>query len=372
MKRPALIRIFVVILAVSLCVTLAHVAIGESGSGNQSAVVTMTTSASIAPPPGGGGGGGGGGGRRVEVGGVGGEDGEGETPPVLYMKIHLDDDVYGYPISEDGGLQETAEVTTSDGYFTLTLPQSTIALDVDGNPLEIMRVTTDDKPHSPFECPHIIGQVYDCEPDGATFEPPITFAFTYAPESIPDDVAEEDLALAYYDEQINEWVELQSTVDLATHTVTASVSHSTTFAIIAYTPCSFSASNLSIQPATVKPKEPVTITVSVTNNGCTEGSYTAVLTINGVKESEKSVTVTALSMRDISFGVTKEDAGRYIVIIDELSGSFVVVPSVSALTSVPAPINWPLLGGIIAAVVAMALLIFFLARRGRRHTEQGG
>jgi hypothetical protein len=33
---------------------------------------------------------------------------------------------------------------------------------------------------------------------------------------------------------------------------------------------------------------------------------------------------------------------------------------------VPRPINWPLIGGIIAAIIAVGLLIFFFLRRRRR------
>jgi len=90
-------------------------------------------------------------------------------------------------------------------------------------------------------------------------------------------------------------------------------------------PAAFTVSNLSIQPAQVELGEAVTITVSVANTGGTEGSYTAVLKINGVKEADKSVTIAAGRSQTVSFGVSREEAGSYNIAVDGLTGSFVVV-----------------------------------------------
>ena len=129
---------------------------------------------------------------------------------------------------------------------------------------------------------------------------------------------------------------------------------------VAPLPAAFSVSNLSIQPAEVPTGEAVTIDVAVTNTGGTEGSYTLVLKINGVKEADRTVTIAAGDTLNIIFPVTKEAAGSYSVTVDGLSGSFTVVaPAVVT--------NWPLLGGIIGAVVIVALLVFFLMFRRRAY-----
>ncbi|HEY87146.1 MAG TPA: hypothetical protein G4O06_03860 [Dehalococcoidia bacterium] len=127
-------------------------------------------------------------------------------------------------------------------------------------------------------------------------------------------------------------------------------------------PAAFSVSNLSVQPAEAQPEEAVTITVSVTNTGDKEGSYTVVLAINEVKEAQKSVTVAADSSQDISFTTSKEEAGNYNVAVDRLSGSFSVVALAKP------PINWPAIGGTIAGVIAVGLLIFFLIKRKGKAT----
>jgi len=87
----------------------------------------------------------------------------------------------------------------------------------------------------------------------------------------------------------------------------------------------FFVSNLSIQPAEVRPNEPVTVTVSVANTHHTWGICSLVLKINGVKEAEGQANVDAGSSQDVSFSVTREDPGSYRVFINGLSGSFHVV-----------------------------------------------
>ena len=110
----------------------------------------------------------------------------------------------------------------------------------------------------------------------------------------------------------------------------------------------------------------VNITLSVANTGETEGSYSVVLKINGVKEAEKSITLAPGKSQNVSFSVTKAEAGSYSVAVEGLSGSFTVVGAAEeeAPPEAKPPINWMWLGGIIAAVVVIvALVIFFSVRR---------
>lgn len=87
----------------------------------------------------------------------------------------------------------------------------------------------------------------------------------------------------------------------------------------------FIVSDLSIQPAEVRPYEPVTITVSVANIHDSWAIYSLVLKVNGLKEAEAQANVDAGSSQDVSFSVTREDPGKYRVFINGLSGSFTVV-----------------------------------------------
>jgi len=377
----------------------------------------------------------------------------------IVLAPDIEADLFGeeaeFSISEDGEIQETIEATSEDGNMTLTIEEGTIALDVDGDPLESLAADIDPSPPDPPEDAHVIGLAYDFGPDGATFDPPITLEYTYDPDDLPEGIAEEDLVLAFYDEKAGEWVELDCVVDTENNTITADVEHFTTFAIIGAVtppPAVFTVSSLSISPATVNIGETVTISLVVTNTGGKSGSYIVTLDINGVKEADETVTVAAGDSQEVSFSVTKEDAGIYSVAVAELTGSFTVVApsapaafSVSDLSLQPAqvkpgeavtisalvantggepgsytvvlkidgvkeaektvtiaagdsqevsfsvtkedadtytvtvdgligsftvapaklPINWPLIGGIIAGVIVIGLIIFFVIRRRR-------
>ena len=154
-------------------------------------------------------------------------------PTYYYIQTNLFGIEKSYRIDSDGEIQQTIEATSEDGMLTITIPKGTIALDKYGNRLKSLQASIDESPPDPPEDANIIGLAYDFGPDGATFDPGITFTWSYDPGALPEGMAEGDLVLAYYDE---EWVELDCVVDTANNTITASVSHFTTFAIIAVLP----------------------------------------------------------------------------------------------------------------------------------------
>jgi len=254
------------------------------------------------------------------------------SPPTV--ETNLFGTTGSFEISDDGEVQESFTATSADGQLTLTIPEGTKALDKDGEPLESLEAAVDASPPDPPEYNHIIGLTYDFGPDEATFDPPITFIWTYDPDDLPEDVDEKELVVAYYDESADEWVELDCEVDTENGTITASVSHFTTFAILGTTKiAAFTITLVDISPTEVAPGEEVTVTVSVANNGTKEGRYTLVLEINGVKEEDNTVTVPAGESEVASFITTREQPGKYNVMVEGLGGSFTVVaPSVTPET----------------------------------------
>jgi len=162
-------------------------------------------------------------------------------------------------------------------------------------------------------------------------------------------VAEEDLVLAWYDEAGDKWVELDGVVDTGNNTITASIEHFTTFAIIgvvippeplepalAPAPAAFTPSSLSISPVEVNIGDEVTISLFVVNTGGKSGSYEVTLKIDGVVAAVISTPPTSST------------------------------PPSADETSSPPPtkeINWPVLWGVIGGVVVVGLFIFFLVRR---------
>jgi len=256
-----------------------------------------------------------------------------EGPPTYYTKTNLFGVGKSYRISRTGEILKTIEATSEDGMLTMTIPEGTIALDKDGKRLASLETAVDESPPDPPEDAHVIGLAYDFDPVGATFDPPLTMEYTYDPDALPD-VA--DLFLAYYDEEAGEWVELPCTVDPVNHTITASVAHFTTFAIIGWVPpvpppppppapARFTIHSLGVSPSVLAPGEEVNISVLVANTGGKSGSYQVTLVINDLVEATKEVTVRAGLSKEVTFSVTKEEAGSYAVTVDGLSDSFTVV-----------------------------------------------
>jgi len=256
----------------------------------------------------------------------------GAAPPQPPVETNLFGITGSFEISDDGEVQETFTATSEDGMLTMTIVEGTIALDKDGEPLESLEASIDESPPDPPENCCIIALAFNFGPEGATFDPGITFEYTYDPAELPEGVAETDLVIAFYDADKKEWVTCDCTCDPEANCITACVCHFTTFAIIGIPPAAFTSSSLVISPAEVQPNEPVTITG-------TEDSYTAVLKINGVKEAEKMVAVAAGSSQSVSFTVAKNKAGSYSVVVDGLSGSF----TVAALPAPPTPADFSLL-----------------------------
>ena len=132
-------------------------------------------------------------------------------------------------------------------------------------------------------------------------------------------------------------------------------------------PARFAVFDLSITPSEVKPAEQVTISAVVTNIGGSEGSYTVVLKINGAEERRKEVILGVGNSEKVSFNTTKDVGGTYTVSVNGLSGIFTVKPVGALIPTLAKPINWGLIGSIIAGcvVVIVGLLVYFFVWRRR-------
>ncbi|MBA7658466.1 hypothetical protein ES703_66421 [subsurface metagenome] len=152
------------------------------------------------------------------------------------ITIIMDGKASYYAIGREGKIRRAITATSEDANLTVTSLAHTIALDEDGDRLGIVEVKIDDTPACPPpENAYIIGLPRSFKPGGATFDPPITLEYTYDPADIPEGVAEEDLILAYCDEETEEWVVLEDfEVDTVNNIITARVSHFSTLAILGF------------------------------------------------------------------------------------------------------------------------------------------
>jgi len=178
-------------------------------------------------------------------------------------------------INQQGIITDTIIAPSMDGNCLLMLTEGIKALDKYGQPLGMIRVDELKEPLPPPDNCRIISLAYDIGPGGATFEPPAVLTIAYDESQIPEGVSEDKLVIAFWDASSGQWIELEDcVVNPLANTLTASVSHFTTFTVLARNaPASFSTSGLSISPAEVSAEGEVAISILVSNSGDLAGSY---------------------------------------------------------------------------------------------------
>jgi len=212
------------------------------------------------------------------------------------------------------------------------------------------------------------------------------------------------VALHRYDAESSRWISLPTKrvkEDDTNVYYTVTITHFSVFAISgsqALPPLAFHVTNLAISPADAKSGEDITISADIANTSDSAGTYVATLWINGTVEAGKDAYIEAGKTESVSFAVARAAEGSYEVRIDRLFGSFNVTKSVPAPAppvtppapppappvtppapppappvTPPAPppappvtpINWWLIGGIIAAVIIIAVVVWPLVARRR-------
>ena len=266
------------------------------------------------------------------------------------------------------------EFVSEDEMLHIVVPEGTIVLDKDGEPLTGLELIINETPLPPPPEANIVGLTYDLGPDGTSFDRTITITCSYDPYEIPLEVAEEELFIAYCDEDVGEWLVLPSVVEMVNNTVTTLVDHLSTFTIMAPVPipapAAFTPSSLSIFPLEADIGERVRISVLVTNTGEQEASYTVTLKINEVVEETREITLAGGS-ETVTFTTAKDEAGAYSVDVNSLPGSFMVKEAPLMVeeepqSQPPAPptgVKWPILGPILAVIIFLAILLPIRVRR---------
>jgi len=313
---------------------------------------------------------------------------ESDRKPRTYFTVDfLDEITKELMLKSSGRLLDDLSAPSPDGMHLLEIEEGTRTLDEDGEIVKLIEITEAGRRALPDNTV-VVGKIYDFEPSGITFTRPISLTLSYDVNELPDNVA--SVALAYYTTETG-WVNLEaeSSVVAELGKLTAPVNHFTLFAVLASVspppppppvtpppppavpapPAAFDLSNLSITSSfskvwglltfLVKSGEEVTITVDVTNDGGQEGSYDALLKLNGVTQQTKTVTLGAGQHQKIAFTVTESEPGRYVVQIGDLSGEF---QSVSWF-------NWWLTGGLAALLILLGWLAWYYWYYKKRQTH---
>jgi Tol biopolymer transport system component len=98
-------------------------------------------------------------------------------------------------------------------------------------------------------------------------------------------------------------------------------------------PAEFQISNLTIRPSEVEAGTEVVVSLDVANTGGSEGTYTAILEINGDIEETKNITVAAGITETVSYQLTEDTPGMYAVSLDGLTATLKVGVELIAFVS---------------------------------------
>lgn len=78
----------------------------------------------------------------------------------------------------------------------------------------------------------------------------------------------------------------------------------------------------------------------------------------------KEVTLAGGAQQEVTFTIAKDAPGRYSLSVDSLSGVLVVkAPLIPFLPMLPLPADWWLVGGIVAAVIVVGVIVGFVMGR---------
>lgn len=250
------------------------------------------------------------------------------SSPATLAVSYLETDFFGskawFSLDINGKFPTALRTSAADGRLVFTLPAGTLLRDKNGLPLSTVTAAVNVNPPTAPPGSYLVGPAYTFGPAGAVINPAGVLVYDFSHDTLSAGTRPVELTWAFYEETTGSWVKIDSTVDTVRQTITAEVTHFTTFTVLAARPAVFTAGALSISPSPATPGQPVTIKASVANTGNTTGSHTSVLRINGLLEAVMTIDLAAGSNRTITFTVTREIPGDYQVELDGLAGMFTV------------------------------------------------
>jgi hypothetical protein len=125
----------------------------------------------------------------------------------------------------------------------------------------------------------------------------------------------------------------------------------------------FTISGLNISPTEANTGQNITISAIIEETNNKSGIYESTLRIDDTVEETQSLTIAPLGSEQITFIISKSVAGEYSVDLDGLRGSFTVIGDPVSDSSDSSFPTVAVVIGIVAAVVIVGLLVFYLNRR---------
>lgn len=152
-----------------------------------------------------------------------------QTPIATPIPEHstVEASLFGNTISFDLGLSgqiwDPVEATSADGNLTIGIEYAAFAWDENQAPITSLTVgLAADPPAGADNATHIIANTYAFGPGGTTFSPPMTVAFAYSADAVSTlGLTEENISLAYYDDDADLWQKVRGEIDTDVGVITA-------------------------------------------------------------------------------------------------------------------------------------------------------
>jgi hypothetical protein len=248
-----------------------------------------------------------------------------------------------------------ASLTSADGKLSISVSQGTSLKSANGSLLSSVSAQPASLLPDPEGQAVILG--YNLGPEGAQFSPALALAFFYNGISLPQGVSEDDLYLAFWDG--SQWAKLQAKLDPAAKTLTADVSHFSTYALLAVLPpppATDAAPAPSLPPVSPSPAGPeasIPVQSQAANPVTASGNNTSVPPSGAVAEVQTSVSVTTSTIASIPASAVA--AAPFIPD---------ATPPSSELEK--APSDYPMLWmTILVVVLILVIILAFIVRRVR-------
>lgn len=162
----------------------------------------------------------------------------------------------GLNVNTLGIVQAAVQLQVTDDTATLDIPKDTKLTNSAGNALTTLSAARLVTLPEPLPTQALIVMAYEFGPEGAQFNPAITLTVTYNPLTLPGTVDGSKVTLAFWNGLI--WVSVESTVDTATNTVTAQLTHFSKYALLAeYIPAQVPIETLAVITAPASPEPTV-------------------------------------------------------------------------------------------------------------------
>ena len=135
-------------------------------------------------------------------------------------------------VNSSGRFTSSATASSADGDVTVNIPAGVTGLTAGGAPITQITITpiTTDIPTPPSGT-GALALYYDIQPSGSTFSSDITITLSFDPSII---AAGSIPYVAWHNPVTGQWEQLHTvSIDMVNHTITASVDHFSTFAVLA-------------------------------------------------------------------------------------------------------------------------------------------